>query len=129
MSNKKRISKKISTSKHHELKDLENRNFFLRLENAHLRAQIAMIATQPHKTDYPSDAPEYLNRKNDYQIAKETNGPEIYIDRSEELNFNKYEASWIEEFKNNPDHKKPFLKYLLDRFNLEVPIPDQFKRN
>ena len=42
--------------------------------------------------------------------------------------FEKYKNSWIEEFKNNPDSKKPFIKYLIDKFNLELPVPDQLKK-
>lgn len=42
--------------------------------------------------------------------------------------FEKYKNSWNEEFKNNPDHTKTLLKYLIDGFNVEVPIPDQLKK-
>ena len=179
MSNKKKISKKVSTSKHFELNDLQNKNFFLRLENAHLKAQIAIISSQPYKTDYPNGAPEYLNKKNIYKNAGEIGEPEILIgsrryntmglssqmtlamssafkpniSENKPVNIDqynisdgikhqveeflsktdlskiKYKNSWMEEFKNNPEDRKPFLKYLIDRFNLEVPVPDGFKKN
>ena len=109
MSNKKRISKKISTSKHFVLKDLEKRNFFLSLENAHLKAQLAIISSQPHKTDYPSGAPEYLNKKNNCKIAGEIGGAEIFISRAkktrpiESYNLPEGTLKDIERFLKSPD--------------------------
>lgn len=53
MSNKKRISKKKSTSKHYELKDLERKIFFLQSENMLLKYQLALISSQKNKPNYP----------------------------------------------------------------------------
>ena len=152
MSNKKRISKKAQYL--YKVSDREKLDQFVKSFSAmsdKLTAATFEMYGMVSSTERLGKIGDQINlggnkKDNCYQVPKHFEkkawldvAPKIVEfkkDQNDILNpeylgkdFEKYKNSWIEEFKKNPENKKPFLKYLLDRFNLEVPIPDQFKRN
>lgn len=154
MSNKKRISRFVKEKKQSlEIKSLRLKNGIQQMQLMIMKISLTEIAHRKRLKSYPLGGfigeigdEIILGKNNYYQVPKHAEAKawldlvprilEFKRDQNNILNpeysgenFEKYKSSWIEEFKNSPDQKKPFLKYLIDRNNLEVPFPDQFKIN
>ena len=110
-------------SKKQRIHDLEMENFKLRTEIICLQAEKFGLSAGVETGWVPNfrKKSEFKNYISPITLAMIEANP---------LNaeFEKYKNSWNEYFKNNPDSQKPFLKYLIDGFNVELPIPDQLKK-